>query len=357
MRSRTGRGDTGDCVKRADESARGRVRLARLRGRPGGWLRWGEAATGRSPWVRGRILSSLAVLSAALPAFHSAVPNTVGRIGSLLETFLPWLGLAVPVLLVLALLRRSALALVALLLPAVVWGVLFAGRVTTGERGAHDLTAVQHNVSDVNADPAGTARALIAAAPDLVALEELTPSALPVYGRELAPEYPYRATRGTVGLWSKHPLTDVRAVDIRPQGVGTGWNRGMRATAGTPWGDVAVYVAHLPSVRVQMKGFSAGRRDESAGLLGTALAAEKLDQVILLGDLNGTVDDRGLAPVTSRMRLESAGRDLAFSWPASFPVSRIDHVMTRSATVTHVRSLPATGSDHLPVAAGITFDR
>ncbi|MGW6022222.1 endonuclease/exonuclease/phosphatase family protein [Streptomyces sp. NPDC055099] len=299
------------------------------------------------------MLAAQAALTAAVLVFHSAVPNTVGRVGSLLETFLPWLGLAVPLLLVLALLRRSALALVALLLPVAAWGILFGGRATAGGGGAHDITAVQHNVSDVNADPAGTARALSDAGPDLIALEEVTPSALPAYEKELAPKYPHRAVRGTVGLWSKHPLTDVRAVDIRPEGVGKGWNRGVRATARTPWGAVAVYVAHLPSVRVQWNGFSSGRRDESAGLLGAALAAEKLEKVILLGDLNGTVDDRGLDPVLTR--LDSAGREFAFSWPASFPVSRIDHVMTRSATVTDVRTLPATGSDHLPVTAGITF--
>lgn len=319
----------------------------------GDWLRWGEAATGRSPWARGRILAALAVLTAAVLVFHSAVPNTVGRIGSLLETFLPWLGLTVPLLLVLALLRRSALALVALLLPVAAWGTLFGGRAAAGGGGAHDIKAVQHNVSDVNADPAGTARALSDAGPDLIALEEVTPAALPVYERELAPKYPHRAVRGTVGLWSKHPLTDVRAVDIRPEGVGKGWNRGVRATARTRWGAVAVYVAHLPSVRVQWHGFSSGRRDESAGLLGAALAAEKLEKVILLGDLNGTTDDRGLHPVTTR--LDSTGRDFAFSWPASFPVSRIDHVMTRAATVTQIRTLPTTGSDHLPISAGITF--
>lgn len=320
----------------------------------GAWLRWGEAATGRSPWVRGRILAALAVLTAALLVLHSAVPNTAGRFGSLLETFLPWLGLAVPLLLVLSLLRRSALALVALLLPVAAWGLLFGGRVTAGDGGAHDITAVQHNVSDVNADPSGTARALSASGPDLIALEEVTPAARPEYERELAAEYPHRAVRGTVGLWSKYPLTDVRAVDIRPEGVGRDWKRGVRATARTPWGDVAVYVAHLPSVRVQWNGFASGRRDESARLLGDALAAEKLEKVILLGDLNGTVDDRGLDPVITR--LDSAGRDhFAFSWPASLPVSRIDHVMTRSGTVTHVRALPATGSDHLPVAAGISL--
>lgn len=343
-------------MERVDSGAAPETRSERPRRRwgCGEWLRWGEAATGRSPWARGRILAALAVLTAAVLAGHSAVPNTVGRIGSLLETFLPWLGLAVPLLLVLALLRRSALALVALLLPVAAWGVLFGGRAAAaGGGGAHDIRAVQHNVSDVNADHAGTARALSDAGPDLIALEEVTPAALPVYERELAPKYPHRAVRGTVGLWSKHPLTDVRAVDIRPEGVGEGWNRGVRATARTQWGDVAVYVAHLPSVRVQWHGFSSGRRDESAGLLGAALAEERLEKVILLGDLNGTVDDRGLDPVLRR--LDSAGRDFAFSWPASFPVSRIDHVMTRSATVTQVRTLPATGSDHLPVTAGITF--
>lgn len=320
-----------------------------------GRLRWGAEATGRSPWARGRVLASLALLTAGLLAFHSAVPNTVGRLGSLLETFLPWIGLAVPLLFALALLRRSTLALVALLLPAAVWGILFGGRLAAGDGGAHDITAVQHNVSDVNTDPVGTARALLESGPELIALEELTPSALPEYERALAPEYPYRAVRGTVGLWSKYPLTHVRAVDIRPEGVGKDWNRGVRSTARTPWGDIAVYVAHLPSVRVQFHGFSSGRRDESAGLLGAELAAEKLDRVILLGDLNSTVDDRGLAPVTGQ--LDSVARDFAFSWPAAFPVSRIDHIMTRVATVTHVRPLPATGSDHLPVAADITLAR
>jgi len=301
------------------------------------------------------VLASLAVLTAALLAFHSLVPNTVGRFGSLLETFLPWLGLAVPLLLVLAVLRRSVTALLFLLLPVAVWGQLFGGRLLAEDRGAHDFTAVQHNVSDVNTDPAGTAADLVEAAPDFVALEELTPSALPAYEKALASDYPHHAVEGTVGLWSKHPLSAARPVDIKPKGIEEGWNRGVRSTARTPRGDIAVYVAHLPSVRLRLTGLSSGWRDESAELLGAALAAEKLDRVILLGDLNSTVDDRGLEPVTSRM--DSTGRAFAFSWPASFPVSRIDHVMARSAAVTNVRTLPATGSDHLPVAVDIRLER
>lgn len=75
--------------------------------------------------------------------------------------------------------------------------------------------------------------------------------------------------------------------------------------------------------------------------------------MILLGDLNGTVEDRGLAPLTSRLDAPESG--LAFSWPGRFPLARIDQVLARSATVSDVRTLPATGSDHLPVAARIRF--
>lgn len=302
---------------------------------------------------RGRAVALLCLLVAVLLVRPGLVPNTPGRVGSLLETFLPWLGLAVPVLLVPALLRRSFLASAALLLPVAAWSVSFGGLVSTGDRPAEGtFTVVQHNVSDVNPDPAATARALAGTDAGLIALEELTATALPAFEAALAADHPHHATRGTVGLWSKYPLSDVRLVDIRPSGVGEGWNRGLRATARTPRGEVAVYVAHLPSVRIgPATGLTSGRRDESAVLLAEAIAAEPLERVILLGDLNGTLNDRGLEPVGSLMSRPGPG--FAFSWPAGFPVARIDQVLARSATVTRVRSLPATGSDHLPVAADI----
>ncbi|MFJ2931174.1 endonuclease/exonuclease/phosphatase family protein [Streptomyces sp. NPDC087219] len=289
-----------------------------------------------------------------LLAFHRAVPNSPGRLGSLLEVFLPWLGLPVAVLFGVALLRRSATALVALLLPTAAWTYLFGGLLLPGGKpGAHDLLVVQHNVSDENPDPAGTALALADAEPDLIALEELVPPALRVYEKTLAPAYPYHAVRGTVGLWSKHPLTGVRLLDVKPQGVAGPWSRGLRAVVHTPRGEIAAYVAHLPSVRVRASGLASSWRDESAGLLGKALAAEEVRTVILLGDLNGTADDRGLDPLTSRMNM--AERGFAFSFPAAFPLARIDQVMARSATVAHVRALPGTGSDHLPVIGRITL--
>ncbi|WP_412080488.1 endonuclease/exonuclease/phosphatase family protein [Streptomyces sp. SCL15-6] len=312
------------------------------------------AATGTPAWTKGRVVAASAVLTAALLAFPGAVPNSVGRVGSLLETFLPWLGLVVVVLFGLALLRRSAVALVAVLLPVAAWTHHFGELLLPAARaGGDDLVVVQHNVSDENTDPAGTARALAGAGPDLIALEELVPQALPVYERTLAARYPYHVVQGTVGLWSRHPLTGARPVDIRPRGITESWNRGLRAVVHTPHGEVAAYVAHLPSVRVRATGLASSWRDESARLLGEVVAAEVREKVLLLGDLNGTVDDRGLGPLTAR--LTTAERGLAFSFPAGFPIARIDQVMARSATVRHIRALPATGSDHLPVAAGIAL--
>ncbi|MFI0503697.1 endonuclease/exonuclease/phosphatase family protein [Streptomyces albogriseolus] len=303
----------------------------------------------------GRVAAALAVLTAGVAAFPRAVPNTPGRVGSLLESFLPWLGLAVVPLLLYGLVRRAPAVLVAVLLPVAVWTRLFGGLLLPADAaGPRDLVVVQHNVADDNPDPAGTARSLAGSGADLIALEELVPDALPAYERILAARYPHHVVRGTVGLWSRYPLGGTRTVDIKPAGLTEPWSRGLRAVAATPHGEVAVYVAHLPSVRIVPRGMTSGRRDESAVRLGRAVAAEPLERVILLGDLNGTVDDRGLDPLTSR--LEVPRRGFAFSFPAGLPLVRIDQVMARSATVDRIDALPATGSDHLPVRARIGLD-
>jgi vancomycin resistance protein VanJ len=63
--------------------------------------------------------------------------------------------------------------------------------------------------------------------------------------------------------------------------------------------------------------------------------------------------DRGLASLRSRLTSvqDEAGTGFGFSRPAAFPVARIDHILTRGVAPTDARTLPATGSDHRPVAA------
>ncbi|MYX13941.1 endonuclease/exonuclease/phosphatase family protein [Streptomyces sp. SID8374] len=288
---------------------------------------------------------------------HRVIPNSPGRVGSLVESFLPWGGGVVVLLFVVALVRRSGVALVALLLPVGVWVQGFGGLLLPGagaESGARELVVVQHNVSDENPDPAGTARALLVAGGDLVALEEVVTPALAVYEDVLRGDYPHHVVHGTVGLWSKYPIREDQLVDIRPQGFEAGWSRGLRAVVATPYGDVAAYVAHLPSVRVGARGLASSSRDESARMLGDLIRREEEQAVILMGDLNSTVDDRGLEPLTSQLNV--AERGFAFSYPAALPVARIDQVLARSGRVSHMRTLPATDSDHLPVAARVTLD-
>ncbi|MEV4340437.1 endonuclease/exonuclease/phosphatase family protein [Streptomyces sp. NPDC049590] len=305
-------------------------------------------------WRRGAVLAGLALLLALVMLLHAHIPNAVGNLGSLTETFLPWLGLAIPVLLVLGVLRKSATALIAVLLPAIVWLNLFGGLLVGRTGAGGDLMVATHNVNADNPDPAATATGVASSGADVLALEELPASAVPVYEKALAPTYRHHAVVGTVGLWSKYPMTDVRAVDIK-----LGWKRAMRATLATPEGPVAVYVAHLPSVRVKIEaGFTARQRDKSADALGEAIADEPLRRVVLLGDLNGTMNDRSLNAVTSQLRSTqgAAGSGFGFSWPASFPMARIDQIMVRGAEPESSWTLPRTDSDHLPVAARVKLD-
>nr|WP_329938779.1 endonuclease/exonuclease/phosphatase family protein [Streptomyces sp. BE308] len=298
----------------------------------------------------GLLLAVAALLCAALMAAHARIPNGIGNLGSLFQTLLPWTVLSVPVLLVLSALCRSRLAAAAALVPAVVWVTLFGGALTDKRSVGGDLTVVSHNVDEGNTDPVGTARILADAHADVVALEELSQRAARVYERELAPAYPHHAVIGGVGLWSKHPLKDVEAVPIMP------WTRAIRATAQTPKGPVAVYAAHLASVRVQpAAGFTTARRNEAARELAAAIRAEPSPRTVVVGDFNGTYQDSALAPVTSQLRSaqRESGDGFGFTWPAAFPVVRIDDILVKGMTPLSSWNLPATGSDHLPVAASL----
>ncbi|MEV4197075.1 endonuclease/exonuclease/phosphatase family protein [Micromonospora globbae] len=327
-----------------------------------------RAASRPGPWKRGRPIAALALLLGLLMLLHAKIPNRIGNVGSLVETFLPWFGLFIPVLLIGALWRRSASAVVALLVPAVVWLNLFGGLLGDRSHPGGDLTVAEHNVGAGNSDLVGTARDLAASGADVLALVELTEQARGTYEDALSEAYPYHAVQGTVGLWSKLPLSDTQPVDIKmdagplaatkPVDIRLGYTRALRTTVTTDQGPLAVYVAHLGSVRVNPRaGFSTAHRDRNAQALGEAIAAEQNERVVLLGDLNGTTDDRAFAGITSQLRSahDAAGDRFGFTWPAAFPMVRIDQILVRGVEPTRSWVLPPTGSDHLPVAARISW--
>ncbi|MFI9487286.1 endonuclease/exonuclease/phosphatase family protein [Promicromonospora sp. NPDC052451] len=305
----------------------------------------------KTAWQRGRLLALGSVLVAALLLGHELVPNRWGNLGSLVQTFLPWLGLAVPLGILAALVRRSALAILVVLLPLVAWIWVFLPQIRPPEPAPADLTVVQHNASDTNTDVAGTAEVLLAAEPDVVTLTEVSRETAEQYTRAFGEALPHHETQGTVGVWSRYPLRDATPVDIRPEGVEATWDRCLRVVIRREDAAVTLFVAHLPSVRFGSGGFETGLRNASALQLADAVAAEENETVLVAGDLNAVLADDAIAPLTNLVTAPTTGFELTY--PATFPVVQIDHVLARGATVTETRALPRTPSDHLPILARI----
>ncbi|WP_051433372.1 endonuclease/exonuclease/phosphatase family protein [Promicromonospora kroppenstedtii] len=303
----------------------------------------------KTAWQRGRLLALGSVLAAALLVGHEFVPNRWGNLGSLVQSFLPWLGLAVPLGILAALLRRSALAVLAVLLPLAAWIWVFLPQLLPVEDAQGDLTVVQHNVSDTNADVDGTAEVLLAAEPDVVTLTEVSEDVAARYTEAFGEALPHHETQGTVGIWSRFPLKGAQAVDIRPEGVDATWDRCLRVVIQREGAAVTLFAAHLPSVRFGTGGFETELRNASALQLAEAVDAEQGDTVIVAGDLNAALADDAIAPLTNLVTAPATGFELTY--PTVFPVAQIDHVLARGATVTETRALPRTGSDHLPVVA------
>jgi vancomycin resistance protein VanJ len=358
-------------MTQADTPESGQGGASRCDVRPGTWRggirRAIPIGCWPGPWRRGPVLAALALLLALVMLLHTEIPDWRWNLGSLAETFLPWLGLLIPVLLAGALRRRSASALVALVLPAVVWLNLYGRALSDKSRPGGFLTVASENVNAGNPDPAGSARDLAAAGADVLALVELTPQAAGTYEKGLAKAYPYHTLQGTVGLWSKLPLSDTQPIDIMdygpladtmPPGMKMASDRALRTTVTTGHGPLTVYVAHPGSVRVNPKaGYWTASRDIGVQALGKAIAADTSKRVVLLGDLNGTTDDRALADLTAQMdsAQDVAGDGFGFTWPASFPVVRIDQILVRGVKPDSSWVLPANGSDHRPVEARISW--
>lgn len=283
-----------------------------------------------------------ALLVAALLAGHRAVPDGRG-VGTVLDSFLPWFGLLVVPVALLAWATRSRWGAVALLVPALVWGVMFGPAFGSHGGGRAQFRVVTQNLDAANPAPADTARRIVALHPDLVAIEELSESSA---ARVLDDRYRYQVRVGTVGLWSRYPVTHGEPVDL-----GLGWSRALRADVRTDHGPVRVYVAHLGSIRPGQDG----TRDRTLSRLASAVRADRAPHLLLVGDLNTASTDRRMRtlvpPLTDAQR--AAGKGLGFTWPATFPMTRPDQVLYRGLSATGASVSDAGGSDHRAAVADL----
>lgn len=292
------------------------------------------------------LLTGLAALAVgALLLWHGMLPDVAGA-ASLLETFLPWLGVALLALGVAALVRLSLFAGLAVAAAMAVWWAAFGGALLPAmSAGSPRFTVVSENIRADNDESAGIARSLAARAPDLIALQELDAGNLRAVEGVLDAKYPHHYVVGTVGLWSAYPLSGGSTLDL-----GLGWSRALRVDVATPGISTRVYVVHLASVRP----LEYSARDSMLEELTGVIRHDDAERMLVVGDFNAASSDRSLAPVQAELsEVADSAVGLGFTWPAALPVARLDHAFVRGLTTVDSTVLDANGSDHRGIEVGL----
>lgn len=299
----------------------------------------------RSPRVG--LAVTCVVLSLALALVlvaHRWIPDA-GGLRLVIESGLPWLGVAIPVLLVFALLSHSKGAIAATVVPALVWAVVFIPAMlplswTGSPATASDtLTVASQNVEADSGTAAESATALAATGAQVIALQEMDDDARAEVDAVLDDRYAYSYGIGTVGLWSTYPIENAQMLDL-----GLGWQRGIAADLSTPVGLVSIYVIHAASARPD----DHADRDTMLANLADYAQRDPNSRLIMMGDFNAGASDRNLSALTSQLsEPNQSGGGLGFTWPASVPLTRPDHVLARGMEATSNTTTRAGASDHL----------
>ncbi|MET0863008.1 MAG: endonuclease/exonuclease/phosphatase family protein [Nakamurella sp.] len=308
---------------------------------------------GRRPVRKRRSLRGLGIAVGALViaagiGFAPFIPSWDGA-GAAWTSFLPWTAVLLVLLGALALIRRTWWACSAVLVALMVWSAVFVPQLipASGATDTADLTVATQNIGAANTDQAVAARQLAATGAGIVSMQE-------VIGKDTAAtavldgQYAFNGRVGSVGLWSQWSMDEPE-----PLVLGLSWARAMRTVVHHPDGDIAVYAVHLPSVR---PGYT-DVRDEAILQLRDLVAADPVGRVLVLGDLNTAGTDPTLSALTAELAdsRQTVRGGFGFTWPASFPATRPDHVLGRGLTPVSDQVLAGSGSDHLGVLVGLNF--
>ncbi|MFJ6531811.1 endonuclease/exonuclease/phosphatase family protein [Microbacterium sp. NPDC091662] len=270
-----------------------------------------------------------------------------GIVGTAVAAALPWLGLVLLALLIAALFLARRVVVV-ILVPALLWILAVAPALPTfpGQTGsesasasASELTVVSQNVRARSGGAAASATELAQSGADVIALVELDGDSLTAAQNALAGQYPHSYTVGTVGIWSRYPLTNAE-----PLTLGLSWKRALRVDVQAPSAPVAVYVMHAASVR---PGHQQDRDTMLSGL-AAQVASDPAESLIAVGDFNAPSTDPSLAALRAEADwVRPTDGTLGLTWPVSFPLVRIDQVFVRGLDVVASGTVRAGNSDHL----------
>ncbi len=295
--------------------------------------------------TRGITVGVLALLVGALLLWHRLLPD-VGGGASLIETFLPWLGGVILLLGIAALVRFSLIGGLCVAVAAAIWSLTFGPTMLPGmATGATSLTVASENIHAQNAAAGAIAADLASKHPDVIALQEVDATSRTAITSALGAKYPYSAVVGTVGVWSTIPISGEKGLDL-----GLGWDRALWVDLDTPGAPTRVYAVHLASVRPGQYQ----ERDTMLANLASTLKSDRTGRILVVGDFNSASTDRAFSPLTRVVHEESQSElGFGFTWPATFPVARLDHALTRGLTTVTSTVLPDNGSDHRGILVGL----
>src|SRR5699024_2219362 len=136
------------------------------------------------------------------------------------------------------------------------------------------LTVATENVQARRPQPTATSKALIGTDADIVSIQEIESKSGRIIEQVMGQSYSHHVTLGSVGPWSKYPISDAYRLELGPS-----WRYSLSATVHAPDGDVRVYAAHLPSVRIGQDAL----RNQAVEKLSRLVVDDASTRVIVAG--------------------------------------------------------------------------
>lgn len=326
----------------------------------------------RRRWVS--VVAWLVVLPFAVWAALRLVPGDVHFRWVQLVAFTPYVALASPVPVLVALVSRRWAALAASLAVVAVFAACVLPRALpdgdsgtggaggTGSAGSTVLRVVASNLRYGGASPAAVIDLVRTFRADVLTLQELTPQAVTKLEEAgLTRLLPYKVDRsragaGGSGIYARFPVTPEQAIDLGRFGQ-------ARAIVDVPGaGPVDVVSVHPCAPRIPER-----QRCWADGL--AALPPPGGAVRVLAGDFNATLDHarvRRLLGLGYRDAADAAGAGLSTTWPYlpwsidghGIPPVTLDHVLVGPGVAVRsfgVRQVPAT--DHKAIYAELALPR
>jgi endonuclease/exonuclease/phosphatase family metal-dependent hydrolase len=239
---------------------------------------------------------------------------------------------------------------------------LAASAVPSWARHATAITVFDANIDKSFQFEAGYVHAIAQNHPDLITLEEFTPSALlAMVASGVLEAYPYRCVAPAVGatgflIASKIPMAGCQTKTVLWDGMPTPYL--VDATLSTPAGQVQLRLVHT------LAPLPAYWHEWSAALAAVdqMVRSGSDARTLMVGDFNATWGNSGFITLVHSGLTDAAaarGEALDMTWPNGALVPtfvRIDHLLTGSQLATTViHSGPGFGSDHRYLTATVAI--